>query len=66
MNVARKLPRKMNTTISTRMMASLQGQEHLMNGHFDELGGVQRNAVLQPGGKVLLDSSSRCRTFSTV
>ncbi len=33
-----------------------QGMENLVNGHLDELGGVQRNAVVEPGRK----SSWRC------
>ena len=67
MNVARKLPRKMNTTISTRMMASLKCEKDFVNGDFDELRRVERNAVLQvPAGSVLLASSRSLRTLSAV
>ena len=43
-----------------------QGEEDFVNGHLHELGGVQRNAVVEAGREVLLDSSSSFRTLSTV
>ena len=43
-----------------------QRQEDLMNGDLDELGGVQRDAEVEPGREVLRVSSSILRMLSTV